>query len=337
MNPAMVTVVGGGLAGLTVGILLQRQGVPVVVYEAGAYPRHKVCGEFLSPRDGGLLERLGLNFLRAEGRQAHRVCWCWSEAERNNFSLPKPALALSRFRMDAVLAEKFVELGGKLITHHRYTGDLRAEGVVVATGRRKAKAAGWVAVKMHFHGVPLWEDVELHVGEKAYLGICRVEGDWVNVSGLFRADKIPGGKAWDELLRNHRLDWVADRLQKAELIPQSFAAVSHLDFVSPPEPSMFVIGDAWQMIPPLAGNGMSMAIESAALATEPLLAYSQSQCRWPESLARFHRLSRAAFEPRVFRARWIQRLLMNKTSRASLRQLSKSGLVPYKLMHNLLG
>ena len=33
-----ITIIGGGLAGLTLGILLRREKCPVTVHEAGSYP-----------------------------------------------------------------------------------------------------------------------------------------------------------------------------------------------------------------------------------------------------------------------------------------------------------
>src|ERR1039458_5594216 len=55
-----ITIVGGGLAGLTLGIGLRQQGIPITVWEAGHYPRHRVCGEFISGRGQDVLTRLGL-------------------------------------------------------------------------------------------------------------------------------------------------------------------------------------------------------------------------------------------------------------------------------------
>ena len=55
-----ITVIGGGLAGLTLGIGLRQCGVPVTIWEAGRYPRHRVCGEFISGNGQAVLERLGL-------------------------------------------------------------------------------------------------------------------------------------------------------------------------------------------------------------------------------------------------------------------------------------
>src|SRR5689334_290721 len=55
-----ITIVGGGLAGLTLGIGLRRQNVPVTILESRRYPRHRVCGEFISGQGQQTLERLGL-------------------------------------------------------------------------------------------------------------------------------------------------------------------------------------------------------------------------------------------------------------------------------------
>ena len=54
-----ITIIGGGLAGLTLGIGLRQREVPVTIWEAGNYPRHRVCGEFISGNGQAVLERLG--------------------------------------------------------------------------------------------------------------------------------------------------------------------------------------------------------------------------------------------------------------------------------------
>lgn len=46
-------IIGGGLAGLSSAILSSRQGLKVLVIEKGSYPRHKVCGEFISMESYG--------------------------------------------------------------------------------------------------------------------------------------------------------------------------------------------------------------------------------------------------------------------------------------------
>ena len=43
-----ISIIGGGLAGLTAAIDLLNRNFKVVVFEKNEYPKHKVCGEFIS-------------------------------------------------------------------------------------------------------------------------------------------------------------------------------------------------------------------------------------------------------------------------------------------------
>ena len=68
---ADVVVVGAGPAGAATAILLAEQGLAVTVLERGPRARPKVCGEYLSPEAGRVLDRLGaLKVLDAGGAVA---------------------------------------------------------------------------------------------------------------------------------------------------------------------------------------------------------------------------------------------------------------------------
>ena len=56
-----VTIIGGGIAGLSAGIALRQRGVPITVIESKEYPRHKVCGEFVSGRGLEVLSSIGID------------------------------------------------------------------------------------------------------------------------------------------------------------------------------------------------------------------------------------------------------------------------------------
>src|SRR5580704_6803665 len=129
-----ITIIGGGLAGLTLGIGLRQQNVPVTIQEAGDYPRHRVCGEFISGSGQTVLERLGLlsHFQNAGAIYAHTVTFICGTTPSPVRRLATPALCLSRHKMDALLAEIFQQSGGELRTRSRWTSGFDGEGIISA-------------------------------------------------------------------------------------------------------------------------------------------------------------------------------------------------------------
>jgi geranylgeranyl reductase family protein len=57
---ADVIVVGAGPAGTATAILLAEQGLRIIVLDRARFPRPKICGEYLSPEAGRVLDRLGV-------------------------------------------------------------------------------------------------------------------------------------------------------------------------------------------------------------------------------------------------------------------------------------
>src|ERR1700753_2908715 len=56
-----VAIVGGGLAGLSLSILLARKKYNVILFEKEKYPFHKVCGEYISLESKKFVEELGID------------------------------------------------------------------------------------------------------------------------------------------------------------------------------------------------------------------------------------------------------------------------------------
>lgn len=321
-----ITIVGGGLAGLALGIGLRRRGVPVTIHEAGHYPRHRVCGEFISGRGQAALARLGLAGLLDQAGAVRAQTAAFFSATRSTAPRPLPsaALCLSRFTLDAALAEKFRELGGGLIEGRRFAGDF-AEGVVRATGRRAQTEPGgarWFGLKIHARNVPLAADLEMHVSPGGYVGLCKLNGGEVNVCGLFRkrADENGEAKNGRELLRGPAGSPLRQRLAEAEFDEDSFCAVAGLSLRPQQAASRagICVGDAITMIPPVTGNGMSMAFESAELAIMPLAAWSRDENSWSAARQETARDCDAAFARRLAWARRLQRLVLTPSLQSPL-------------------
>ncbi len=310
-----ITIIGGGLAGLTLGIGLRRRGVPVTLCEAGAYPRHRVCGEFISGRGQATLARLGLQErLLAAGARPATTAMFFSESRTSNVKrLPEPALCISRFQLDGLLAFEFRALGGDLIENHRHKQTGAQEGHVRATGRRSQPVdRGWrlFGLKIHAHHIALEADLEMHLTRNGYVGLSRLSEDLVNVCGLFRSRTTQPDLAteWGSWLGGQPGSRLRDRLAKASFVEASFCSVAGIALR--PQKALkqdeWCVGDAITMIPPVTGNGMSMAFESAELALEPLHAYSQGRMSWQNAQQQAARRCDEAFARRLTGSSFLQ-------------------------------
>ena len=310
-----ITIVGGGLAGLTLGIGLRQKGIPVTIWEAGRYPRHRVCGEFISGRGQDVLARLDLLelFRQAGSSSAHTAAFFLGRAASPLWSLPEPALCLSRFAMDALLAAHFRQVGGELREDARWRPDDFGEGVVRATGRRlpsRSDGRRWFALKVHARSVALAADLEMHGARFGYVGFCRLKDGEVNVCGLFRppAAVRDTPRSLTDLLLGQPGTLMWERLAGAALDQSSFCSVAGLSLrphraASRPE---CCIGDALTMIPPVTGNGMSMAFEAAEFAIGPLTAYARGESSWSQARQIVAAVCDHAFARRLVWARWLQ-------------------------------
>lgn len=341
MNDARtITIVGGGLAGLTLGIALRRRAVPVKIWEAGHYPRHRVCGEFISGQGRAILNGLDLATLLVEAgaREASTMAFFTSKTAGAVRTLPEPALCVSRHALDAALARCFRDRGGELREGERWPESMNHAGLVQATGRRvQAGANGWrwFGLKAHVHNVELAADLEMHLLPNGYVGLCRLDKGLINVCGLFRRHRAAGLlPSRTDMLRGPKGSRLHQRLANAAFVPDSVCAVGGLDLRPKLHPAAGEcrIGDALTMIPPFTGNGMSMAIESAELAAEPLERWSRRDLSWTDACRVVAENCRRLFRPRLSWANRMHPLLMSHL----LQPVSVGGLFNMKPCLNFL-
>jgi menaquinone-9 beta-reductase len=332
-----ITIAGGGLAGLALGIALRREGVPVTLHEALRYPRHRVCGEFISGVKEETLRRLGIDDLLAQANRPQAVQWWSGDQSLGQFQLPEAAYALSRHWLDEQLCHRLRELGGTVHEDSRVTH--RSEpGTVWAAGRRPSKGA-WIGLKAHVRDVDLAAGLEMHLGTNGYVGLAAVEEGWVNVCGLFRVQQGMQAKPSELLLAYSQqagLEALAQRLQPATWRADSFSAVA--GFVlgeQAPLKGLATIGDAQSIIPPFTGNGMSMALEAAALAVTPLCRYAQQQQDWETTLDTLQQAAHRAFHRRLTLATSCQQLLLAPWFRRPLEILAQQQLLPFRSLFSL--
>jgi flavin-dependent dehydrogenase len=123
MKRADILVAGGGPAGSTLAALAAEAGARVLLVEREAFPRDKVCGEFVSVEGRGVLEGLGvldslleagattMNAVRLSTLGGRRLCAPLPEVA----GFGREALGISRRVLDATLLERASRAGAECL------------------------------------------------------------------------------------------------------------------------------------------------------------------------------------------------------------------------------
>jgi flavin-dependent dehydrogenase len=326
-----ITIAGGGLAGLALGLALRQREIPVTIVEAANYPRHRVCGEFISGIDPDELRQLGIDGLMQPARQHTSTMWCEDDRAWFRASLPTPAYGLSRHYLDDAMARRFVELGGELRVGTRVESD--SEGTVWASGRKRG-AGGWLGLKSHYDDLELSADLEIHLQDGGYVGLTRVEDGRVNVCGLFRGGRTAGADALPAACDNAGLPKLGARLRRARTVPGSLKGVTHFHLGwQSSESTRICIGDAAAMIPPFTGNGMTMALQSGLAAADDLAAWSEGSINWAQAGRRIRAEHRRRFSRRLRWALFLQAVMLRRATRRFGLGLLASRLAPFETLY----
>lgn len=297
VNEFDVVVSGAGLAGSCAAINLAKRGVKTALLDAGSFPRHKVCGEFLSPDAGPVLRRLQVEDLLKE-KGAREVTMARLVLRRDFIEVPLkvPALAVSRWILDEVLWKTAGQNGvavfdktrvrdwkkNGVFTIQTSRGAFQAQGLIEASGRRgdAKNSTRFLGLKTHFCGTDLECGVtELHVFEGGYCGLVRIEGDLTNICLLTRYAtwQQSGARTPEQFFQQilSQCPLLAKRLCNAEVAHDWLATGNvQFDFANYEKNASAVLqcGDTARFIHPFTGDGMAMALSSGELAGATLAA-----------------------------------------------------------------
>ncbi|GAA0390771.1 NAD(P)/FAD-dependent oxidoreductase [Paenibacillus motobuensis] len=298
-----VVVLGGGISGSCITKALAEKQWETALIDRRAFPRHKVCGEFLSPEAQSTLHALGLieTVVSLHPTRIERAQLIFEQGGKIELPIPGVAWGLSRYAMDEALHTAAMQTGAQLHLSTTITGiEQHGKGYTVRTkqgtdsnlfharsiiaawgansrmrmnGHRPDAAAScqqtYIGVKTHY-AVKMEPVIEMYFFHGGYLGLCPVEDGSVNAAALLnRSEFAKAGKSVLSILeaaiqRNQKL---AERLATAVPVRDTQAAIAPVYLQHKPAPwdGLPRLGDASAMIAPLCGDGMSMALRSAAL------------------------------------------------------------------------
>ncbi len=317
-----ITITGGGLTGLSLAIALRREQVPVLLYEAGQYPRHRVCGEFISGVSEQTLHKLGIASSLADAKLHRSLSWFRGDTLLRQSELPVPAMAISRYLLDDRLQKLAIQSGAELLTNTRRKIPQNLLGEVCSTGRKPNKGE-WIGLKAHIRGMTTSAHLEMHSGTNGYLGITPVEDGWLNVCGLFRIDKSISALRAEllpaYLLANGNRNLSA-KIAAAEWREGSFSAVAGFQLGKQNIiQNALCLGDSHSIIPPFTGNGMSMALQSAETALPHLVAYSHGEISWANSCENIRLALNKQFRKRLSTAQFLHPFFFHPLAKPILR------------------
>jgi flavin-dependent dehydrogenase len=343
---AEVLIVGAGPAGAATAILLARAGRGVVLLERESGPHDKVCGEFISGEAASALRGLGVDPAELGAESIDRVRLARGE-RLAEAPLPFRALSLSRRSLDEALLKAAEHAGARILRPakvkalERETGTwraviddaraVRAEQAFLATGKHELKGLGLqndlIAFKLHWRLQPaqakaLSGSVELGLFGGGYAGLEPIEDGKANLCLVVRRSRYAALGDWPTLLAVARADCALldRRLKDAQPLwdkPMAIAAIPY-GHVARPCDGLWRLGDQAAVIPSFAGDGMAIALHSAAVAGQVYLAGGH---------ARDHasRLSRE-LAPRVIGATCLSQALVRAPGQAAI--MAATGLEP---------
>ena len=362
-----VIITGGGLAGLALSIQLAKAGYAVALFEKETYPFHKVCGEYISLESWNFLEELGLPLSDWNLPVIRRLLLSSPNGTSIEHELPLGGFGISRYKIDAALAGIARASGVAFFESVRVTDivfDRSFFRVTTAAGefsskmacgtfgkrsnldikwkraftrQRSTKLNNYIGVKYHVRANLPHDLIGLHCFTHGYCGISRIEDDRYCLCYMTTAEnlRISGNSIQvmeKQILRKN--PFLEEIFSSTVSLFDQPVTISQISFEKKTqvEDHLLFIGDAAGMVPPLSGNGMSMALHGSKIAAQCIDAFLKGQIARHEMEQEYIDQWNRQFGRRL----WVGRRLQSWFGSASQTNLLLHSLQPFPRLVSFL-
>ena len=338
-----VSIIGGGLAGLSLSIQLAKSGYKVILFEKEKYPFHKVCGEYISMESWKFMESLGLNLSQLDLPIIKKLIVSSPDGNFIKSNLDLGGFGISRYSLDnklkeiavkndVILHEKIkvneVIFNDELFTVKFNGGEITSSVVVGSFGKRSNLDVKWqrdfikqksnklnnyIGVKYHIKTSFPTDTIALHNFKDGYCGISKVENDEYCLCYLTTAKNLKDNKnSVKEMEQNvlYKNPFLKEIFSQSEFIFPEPVIISQISFDKKTqiEDHVLMIGDTAGLITPLCGNGMSMAFHSAKIAFENIDSFLKDEISREKMEIQYSHQWKKTFANRLRNGRMIQKI-----------------------------
>ena len=338
-----VIIIGGGIAGLTNAIHLSKFKQSVLLIEKNTYPKHKVCGEYISNEVIPYLNFLGIDPIKQGAKKITKVQISTTKGSTITGELPLGGFGMSRFFLDNMLLKKALSNGVKVLKDSVISIDYKNDIFLVKTKNSKSyeckitigafgkrseldqkmerefikNKSPYLAVKHHVKGNFPDNMIGLHNFNGGYCGVSKVENNSINICyitdyGSFKKFKNISNFQKKVVYKNKHLKKI---FEQSTFIFEKPLTISQISFETkrPVENHIIMCGDTAGMIHPLCGNGMGMAITSSKLASNLILQFLNGEIKTREYLEKkYIKNWNKEFKQRLLIGHFLARLFRNK-------------------------
>lgn len=309
-----IVIIGGGLAGLSSAIHLSKANLSVLVIEKNSYPKHKVCGEYISNEVLPYLNFLDIDVFSLGAKRIDKFQLSTTKNKLMSSTLPLGGFGMSRYCLDHALAKKAMQVGAVIyqdsVEDVEFLNDMftvetknnkhfNSKIVIGAYGKRSnldiklnrqfiKRKSPYLAVKTHVKGYFPDDLVALHNFEGGYCGVSKVENDHINLCYITNFNAFKRHKDINDFQNKivFKNNFLKEIFKSTTPVFEQPLTISQISFEAkkPVDNHIIMCGDTAALIHPLCGNGMSMAIRSAQMASTLIIKYFNSETSNREAL-----------------------------------------------------